>query len=123
MKQRTLTYAPTNVAIVELASRLLRLVRESFKSTTASGDYISSVGDLLLFGNSEILKVSTDNEEIYLEHQIKRLVECLGPVTVNEFLKEKQLRNENGGKRTMLEMKSFIEFVQERFNDIAPPLR
>ncbi|GKF95563.1 UvrD-like helicase, ATP-binding domain, P-loop containing nucleoside triphosphate hydrolase, partial [Tanacetum coccineum] len=81
MKQRTLTCAPTNVAIVESASRLLRLVRESFKSTTASGDYICSVGDLLLFGNSEILKVSTDSEEIYLEHRIKRLVECLGPVT------------------------------------------
>ncbi|GJU83140.1 UvrD-like helicase, ATP-binding domain, P-loop containing nucleoside triphosphate hydrolase [Tanacetum coccineum] len=147
MKQRTLTCAPTNVAIVESASRLLRLVRESFKSTTASGDYICSVGDLLLFGNSEILKVSTDSEEIYLEHRIKRLVECLGPVTgwkhcirsmidllencvseyynfiENEFLKEKQLRYENEGKRTMLEMKSFIEFVQERFNDIAPPLR
>ncbi|GJY39002.1 UvrD-like helicase, ATP-binding domain, P-loop containing nucleoside triphosphate hydrolase [Tanacetum coccineum] len=67
MKQRTLTYAPTNVAIVELASRLL----------------------------SEILKVSTDTEEIYLEHRIKRLVECLGPVTENEFLKEKQPRNED----------------------------
>ncbi|GKA07907.1 UvrD-like helicase, ATP-binding domain, P-loop containing nucleoside triphosphate hydrolase [Tanacetum coccineum] len=116
MKQRTLTCALTNVAIVELASRLLRLVRESFKSTTASGDYMCSVRDLLLFGNSEILKVSTDTEEIYLEHRIKRLVECLGPVTENEFLKEKQPRNEDEGKRTMLEMKSFIEFVLHLVN-------
>ncbi|GKA61791.1 UvrD-like helicase, ATP-binding domain, P-loop containing nucleoside triphosphate hydrolase, partial [Tanacetum coccineum] len=81
MKQRTLTCAPTNVAIVQLASRVLSLVRESFKTTTASGDYFCSVGDLLLFGNKEILKVSTDIEEIYLEHRVKRLAECLGPVT------------------------------------------
>ncbi|GJU96611.1 UvrD-like helicase, ATP-binding domain, P-loop containing nucleoside triphosphate hydrolase [Tanacetum coccineum] len=73
MKNRTLTCAPTNVAIVELASRVLNLVRESFKSTTSSGDYFCSVGDLLLFGNKEILKDSIDIEEIYLEHRIERL--------------------------------------------------
>nr|GEX43862.1 UvrD-like helicase, ATP-binding domain, P-loop containing nucleoside triphosphate hydrolase [Tanacetum cinerariifolium] len=147
MKQRTLTCAPTNVAIVQLASRALSLVRESFKTTTASGDYICSVGDLLLFGSKEILKVSTDVEEIYLEHRVERLAECLGPLTgwkhcvesmidllencvsqyysfiESEFLKEKQLSNENDDKRTMLEIKSFIEFVQERLNSSAPPLR
>ncbi|GKC35948.1 UvrD-like helicase, ATP-binding domain, P-loop containing nucleoside triphosphate hydrolase, partial [Tanacetum coccineum] len=147
MKQRTLTCVPTNVAIVQLASRVLSLVRESFKTTTASGDYFCSVGDLLLFGSKEILKVSTDVEEIYLEHRVERLEECLGPLTgwkhcvrsmidllencvsqfynfiESEFLKEKQLSNENDDKRTMLEIKSFIEFVQERFNSSAPPLR
>ncbi|GJZ35701.1 UvrD-like helicase, ATP-binding domain, P-loop containing nucleoside triphosphate hydrolase [Tanacetum coccineum] len=147
MKHRTLTCGPTNVAIVELASRVLNLVRESFKTTTSSGDYFSSVGDLLLFGKREILKVSIDIEENYLEHRIERLAECLGPVTgwkdcirsmidllencvseyynfiENEFLKDKKLRNENEGQRSMLEIKSFIEFVQEQFNYFAPPLR
>ncbi|GJR49993.1 UvrD-like helicase, ATP-binding domain, P-loop containing nucleoside triphosphate hydrolase [Tanacetum coccineum] len=147
MKQRALSCAPTNVAIVQLASRVLSLVRESFKTTTASGDYICSVGDLLLFGSKEILKVDTDVEEIYLEHRVERLAECLGPLTgwkhcieymidllencvsqyynfiESEFLKEKQLSNENDDKRTMLEIKSFIEFVQERFNSSGPPLR
>ncbi|PWA64840.1 recBCD enzyme subunit RecB, P-loop containing nucleoside triphosphate hydrolase [Artemisia annua] len=146
MKHRTLTCAPTNVAIVELASRVLNLARELFKTATASGNYLFSVGDLLLFGKREILKVSTDIEEIYLEHRIERLAECLGPVTgwkhcirsmsdllencvskyynfiETEFLKDK-LRNENEGKRSMLEIKSFIEFVQERFISFAPPLR
>ncbi|GKC72089.1 UvrD-like helicase, ATP-binding domain, P-loop containing nucleoside triphosphate hydrolase, partial [Tanacetum coccineum] len=55
-----------------------------------------------------LVKVSSHSEEIYLEQRVKRLAECLGPVT---------------GKRTMLEMKSFIEYVQERFNSSAPPLR
>ncbi|PWA56308.1 DNA helicase, UvrD-like, C-terminal [Artemisia annua] len=147
MKQRTLKCAPTNVAILQLASRMLSLVRESSKTTIASGDSFCSVGDLLLFGSKERLEVSTDIEEIHLEHRVKRIVECLGPVTgwkhcirsmvdllenyvseyynfiENEFLKEKQLRNENEDKRTMLEIKSFSEFVQERFNSLAPPLR
>ncbi|GJQ99904.1 UvrD-like helicase, ATP-binding domain, P-loop containing nucleoside triphosphate hydrolase [Tanacetum coccineum] len=106
-------------------------------------------GDLLLFGSRERLEVSTDSdiEEIYLEHRVKRIVECLGPVTgwkhcirsmidllencvseyysfiENEFLKEKQLRKENEDKRTMLEIKSFSEFVQEQYNSLVPPLR
>ncbi|PWA75023.1 hypothetical protein CTI12_AA245630 [Artemisia annua] len=146
MKHRNLTCGPTNVAIVELASRVLNLVRESLKTTTASGDYFCSVGDLLLFGKREILKVRIDIEEIYLEHRIERLAECLGPVTgwkdcirsmiyllencvceyynflENEFLKDK-FRNDNEGKRSMLEIKSFIEFVQVQFNYLAPPLR
>ncbi|PWA72412.1 uvrD-like Helicase, ATP-binding domain, P-loop containing nucleoside triphosphate hydrolase [Artemisia annua] len=147
MRQRNLACAPTNVAIVQLASRVQSLVRESFKTTTASGNYFCSLGDLLLFGSKEILKVSSHSEEIYLEHRVKKLAECLGPVTgwklcirsmidllencvcdyykflENEFLKEKQLRHENEGKSAMLEIKSFNEYVQERFNSSAPPLR
>ncbi|GJY49543.1 UvrD-like helicase, ATP-binding domain, P-loop containing nucleoside triphosphate hydrolase [Tanacetum coccineum] len=147
IQQRTLTCAPTNVAIVQLASRVLSLVKESYETTTAIYDYFSSVGDVLLFGNREILKLGTDTEEIYLEHRMERLAECLGPVTglkdcirsminllencvsgyysfiENEFLKGKQHGDENDGKRTMLEMKSFIEFVQERFTSFAPPLK
>ncbi|GKC17720.1 UvrD-like helicase, ATP-binding domain, P-loop containing nucleoside triphosphate hydrolase, partial [Tanacetum coccineum] len=95
-----------------LASRMLSLVRESFKTTAASGDYFYSVGDLLLFGSKEIFKVSTNIEEIYLDHRVERLAECLGLLT--------------GWKdciRTMLEIKSFIGSVQERFNSSAPPLR
>ncbi|PWA68458.1 UvrD-like Helicase, ATP-binding domain-containing protein [Artemisia annua] len=136
MNHRTLACAPTNVAIVQLASRLLSLVRESFKITTASGDYFCPVGDVVLFGTKERLNVSTDIEEIYLEYRVKRLVECLGPVTgwkhcirsminllenyvseyyiflENELLKEKQQ-----------EVKSFIEFVRDRFSCCALPLR
>ncbi|PWA55753.1 uvrD-like Helicase, ATP-binding domain, P-loop containing nucleoside triphosphate hydrolase [Artemisia annua] len=116
MAHKTLTCGPTNVAIVDLALRVLNLVRESLKTTTASGDYFCSVGDLLLFGKREILKVRIDIEEIYLEHRIERLAECLGPVT-------DKLRNDNEGKRSMLEIKSFIEFVQVQFKYLAPPLR
>ena len=75
---RTLVCAPTNVVVIQLASRVLRLVRESFKITTGSGDYFCPVGDVVLFGTKEMLNVSTDIEEIFLEHRVKRLVQCLG---------------------------------------------
>ncbi|GJZ38912.1 UvrD-like helicase, ATP-binding domain, P-loop containing nucleoside triphosphate hydrolase [Tanacetum coccineum] len=149
MNYRTLTCAPTNVAIVQLASRLLSLVRESFKITIASGDCISPVGDVVLFGTKERLSVSADIEEMYLEHRVKRLVECLGPMTgwkhcirsmidllencvseyhtfsENEFYKERQeyADEKTEDKGTKSEVKSFIEFVRDRFNSCAPPLR
>ncbi|GKB45427.1 putative ribonuclease H-like domain-containing protein [Tanacetum coccineum] len=77
----TLTCAPTNVAILQLASRMLSLIRESSKTTIACGDSFCSVGDLLLFGSKERLEVSTDIKEIHLEHRVKRIAECLGPMT------------------------------------------
>ncbi|PWA96132.1 uvrD-like Helicase, ATP-binding domain, P-loop containing nucleoside triphosphate hydrolase [Artemisia annua] len=137
MKQRALTCAPTNVAVAQLASRVQSLVRDSLETTTASGEYFCSVGDLLLFGSKEILKVSTNIEDIYLEHRVKMLEECLGPVTgwkdcirsmidllencVSEYYTF--IENENKGKRKILKLKSFVEFVQERFTSFAPPLR
>nr|KAJ0195865.1 hypothetical protein LSAT_V11C700353070 [Lactuca sativa] len=77
------------------------------------------VADLLLFGNKERLKVGTNIEDIYLEHRIERLTECLGSLSgwkrciksmidlledcvsqyhvfvANELFKEEQLTNEN----------------------------
>ncbi|GKC47737.1 UvrD-like helicase, ATP-binding domain, P-loop containing nucleoside triphosphate hydrolase [Tanacetum coccineum] len=136
MYRRTLVCAPTNVAIIELAPCVLKLVRESCKITSSSGDYFYPVRDVVLFGTKERLNVSTDIVEIFLKHRLKRLVECLGPVTgwkhcirsmidllencvskyhmflKNELCKEKQQ-----------EIKSFIEFVRDRFSSSARPLR
>ncbi|KAL5054952.1 hypothetical protein RYX36_035634 [Vicia faba] len=55
MNCRTLVYALTNVAIKEVASRVLSMVRESFDRNT--DDLICNLGDILLFGNHERLKV------------------------------------------------------------------
>nr|GEV89776.1 pentatricopeptide repeat-containing protein At3g13880 isoform X1 [Tanacetum cinerariifolium] len=104
---------------VQSASRLLSLVRESFKITIASGDCISPVGDVVLFCTKERLSVSADIEEMYLEHRVKRLVECLGPVTERQQYADEKTED----KGTKSEVKSFIEFVRDRFNSCAPPLR
>ncbi|XP_023769533.1 uncharacterized protein LOC111918090 isoform X2 [Lactuca sativa] len=147
MKCRTLTCAPTNVAIVAVASRVLSLVKESSKTVTASGDSFCSIGDLLLFGNKERLKVGKDIEEIYLDHRVEKLTECLGSLTgwkhciksmvdlledcvsqyhvfvENESMKEKQVTNENKSKTNNLKIKSFMEFVRVRFSSFVQPLK
>ncbi|KAJ0765120.1 putative TPR and ankyrin repeat-containing protein [Helianthus annuus] len=149
MNRRTLTCAPTNVAIDQVASRLLNLVKGSFNTITAGGDFIYCIGDILLFGNKKRLKVGTETEEIYLEGRINRLTECLGSFSgwkhcirsmtdllkncvsqyhvfkENELIKEKQFAAENQikTKATKLEVNSFIEFVRDRFSVCVSPLR
>jgi senataxin len=81
MNCRALICAPTNVAITEVASHILKMVTE-----TESSALFCSLGKILLFGNKERLKlkkrlklkVGSDIEEIYLDHRIQRLVECTG---------------------------------------------
>ncbi|XP_076915166.1 uncharacterized protein LOC143574429 [Bidens hawaiensis] len=151
MNHRTVTCAPTNVAIVQVASRVLSLVKEWSKITTASGDSFYCIGDVLLFGNKQRLKVGSEVEEIYLENRVKRLTECLGSFTgwrvciksmvdlledsVSEYHvfvdNEKQLaaknedenENEKETETTELVVKSFIEFVRDRFISCLIPLR
>jgi hypothetical protein len=78
---RTLTCAPTNVAIKEVASRVLKLVKESFETDIGVDALFCSFGDILLFGNKERLKVGSDMNMIYLDYRVQRLTECLGPLT------------------------------------------
>nr|XP_023914514.1 uncharacterized protein LOC112026063 [Quercus suber] len=83
MGYRTLTCAPTNVAIKEVASHVLKLVKESFETDIGIDALLRSYGDILLFGNKKRLNVGLDMEIIYLDHRVQKLTECLGPLTDN----------------------------------------
>ncbi|KAB2612295.1 hypothetical protein D8674_034611 [Pyrus ussuriensis x Pyrus communis] len=76
MNCRTLVCAPTNVAVTEVASHLVEMVIEA-----ESNALFCPLGKILLFGNKEGLKVGSDIEDIYLDHRVESLFECLGPVT------------------------------------------
>ncbi|KAF8020983.1 hypothetical protein BT93_G1409 [Corymbia citriodora subsp. variegata] len=80
-KHRTTVCASTNVAIKEVASRVLKLLKESDSGTsTETESSLSYLGDVLVFGNKERLKVDSDIEEIYLEHRVDCVAECLSMV-------------------------------------------
>lgn len=79
MNCRTLVCAPTNVAIKEVASRVLSMVRASFDRN--SNALFCAFGDMLLFGNHERLKVGADIEDIYLDYRVKQLSMCFKPPT------------------------------------------
>ncbi|KAE8038056.1 hypothetical protein FH972_010602 [Carpinus fangiana] len=132
MECKTLTCAPTNAAITEVASRTLKLVNESFKTDIGIDTWFFPLGDILLFGNKERLQLDSEVEEIHLDYRVKKLTDCLKPPTgwrhcfpsmidlledcvsqyniflENESLKEREHNNEN-------EINSFLDFLRTRF--------
>ncbi|KAK2383852.1 P-loop containing nucleoside triphosphate hydrolase superfamily protein [Trifolium repens] len=152
--QRTLVCTPTNVAIKEIASRVLSMIRSSFDGN--SDDLFCPLGDILLFGNHEELKVGEEIEDIYLDYRVKQLSMCFRPPTgwrycfgsmidllencvsqyhtfiENELRKEQETiddkktnwtKDDKASDCTESLCKSFLEFVRERFLEIALPLR
>ncbi|KAI9170204.1 hypothetical protein LWI28_024307 [Acer negundo] len=144
MKCRTLVCAPTNVAIKEVASHVLKLVKESYQDDSGRDTMFCPLGDILLFGNKDRLKVGDEVEEIYMDYRLKRLEEYFSDLTCSQafsFHRKltthwKQCFNsmvdvlkdcvsqyhvflENGNGKSM----SFLEFVREELKCAATQLR
>ncbi|KAL8048748.1 hypothetical protein ABFX02_07G087200 [Erythranthe guttata] len=134
---RTLVCAPTNVAIKELASRVVALVKKSSEENHYSS---CPLGEMLIFGNKDRLKVGSDIEEIYLDYRVDKLAHCLLSRTCckdsfasmldflehcvaqhrifveNVIIKEKEsVENEAN--------KSLLEFARDQFANLSTPLR
>ncbi|KAF7849074.1 hypothetical protein BT93_L1266 [Corymbia citriodora subsp. variegata] len=150
-EHRTIVCAPTNVAIKEVASRVLKLLKESDSSTsTETGNLLCYFGDILIFGNKERLKVDSDIEEIYLEHRVEcfseftgwhqcltsmmdALANCVCQYRI--FLENKHTKggkpgsDDDGSKCGSseedgnCELKSFLEFFRDQFKATVQPLR
>ncbi|KAI4357228.1 hypothetical protein L6164_001190 [Bauhinia variegata] len=152
MKCRVLVCAPTNVAIKEVASRVLSMVGESFES--GSDTLFCPLGDMLLFGNKKRLKAGAGIEGIYLDYRVKQLTECFAPVTgwrscfvstidlleycvshyhvyvENKLAKKEEDLDKNSETRGMdnsilnkEKPKSFLVFFREGFISATVPLR
>ncbi len=74
MKCRTLTCAPTNTAVLEVAQRLLKNVTESLEY---GGTY--GLGNLVLFGNGKQMKIVDRHDllDIFRDNRVKILQKCL----------------------------------------------
>ncbi|GFP95816.1 tpr and ankyrin repeat-containing protein 1, partial [Phtheirospermum japonicum] len=138
MNVRTLICAPTNVAIKELASRLIALVRNSVKTESGNGFLPCPLGEILIFGNKDRLKVGSDIEEVYLDYRVDRLVECLASFTgwkhciasmlnfLEDCVSQYQIFVENEQMQVDVEKSesgSLLKFARDRFSHLAPPLR
>nr|XP_043634996.1 uncharacterized protein LOC122606096 [Erigeron canadensis] len=75
LKCRTVTCAPTNIAVLGVTKRLMSLVRGSLSHDTYG------LGDILLFGNRERMAIDDhkDLSHIFLNFRIECLSECLAP--------------------------------------------
>lgn len=72
MKCRTLTCASTNIAVLEILTRLLSLVTESLEHDTYG------LGDIVLFGNAKRMKIEDRHQllDVFLDYRVKILGEC-----------------------------------------------
>ncbi|KAL8479569.1 hypothetical protein ACS0TY_026457 [Phlomoides rotata] len=144
MKVRTLVCAPTNIAITELVSQVAVHVRKSFKSETEKSHMSCPLGDMLVFGNKDNLKVGSDIQEILLDYRVERLLDCLVPLTgwkhcistmldfledcvshyqifiENEKIKSNDLPDAEVQQSVS---QSFLEFARLRFTHVASPCR
>ncbi|KAH6770322.1 hypothetical protein C2S52_015125 [Perilla frutescens var. hirtella] len=141
---RTLICAPTNIAITELASRVTALVRNSVEAESEKNFSPCPLGEMLIFGNKDRLKVGSDVQEIFLDYRIEMLMQCLVPLTgwkhciasmidfLEDCVSEHQIFVENelvkstelvDGETQQSGSKPFLEFARERFTHVASPLR
>lgn len=78
LKTRTLTCAPTNTAVLEVAARLQNLVKESLEYDTYG------FGDIVVFiGNRSRMKVDWYHglQDLLLDHRVDNLEKCFAPST------------------------------------------
>ncbi|KAL3838759.1 hypothetical protein ACJIZ3_023350 [Penstemon smallii] len=77
IKCRTLTCAPTNIAVIGVTKRLISLLG----GTLAYENY--GLGDVVLFGNGERMKIDDHEDlfDIFLDYRVKVLVKCFAPLT------------------------------------------
>ncbi|XP_057469573.1 uncharacterized protein LOC130758622 isoform X2 [Actinidia eriantha] len=77
MKCRTLTCAPTNVAVLEVAQRLVGIVKKALGNSTYG------FGDIVLFGNGERMKIDDyeDLFDVFLDYRVSVLASCFAPMS------------------------------------------
>ncbi|KAK9942494.1 hypothetical protein M0R45_008158 [Rubus argutus] len=110
LKCRTLTCAPTNIAVVEVTTRLLRLVNQSMDY----GKY--GLGDIILFGNRGRLKIDNYDYllEVFLDHRARILSKCFAPLSGWKHWLESMIDLlEDPNKQYLL----YLQLIRERCND------
>ncbi|KAL8476390.1 hypothetical protein ACS0TY_028893 [Phlomoides rotata] len=76
IKQRTLTCAPTNVAVVGVAKRLMSCLVGKLENDAYG------LGDVVLFGNGKRMKIDDHDDlyDVFLDHRIEILAHCFAPI-------------------------------------------
>ncbi|KAI3945667.1 hypothetical protein MKW92_004866 [Papaver armeniacum] len=134
MNCRTLACTPENVAVAELALRILNLHKDACESDLGQNKLGCSLGDFLLFGNMDRLELCGDLREIYVDDRVDSLVECFAPLTgwkkhfnsMVDFLEDcvyqYRLLLEKIGTNSEVH-KSLLKFAKDRFRALAVPLK
>ncbi|MCL7040265.1 hypothetical protein MKW94_029361, partial [Papaver nudicaule] len=145
MNYRTLACAPNNIAVAELALRILNLHKDACESDLGKNTSGCSLGDILLFGNFNRLEICADLGKVYVDYRVDSLVECFAPLTgwkkhfdsMVDFLEDcvsqhrivleneiitKVHVTEKIGNNSEVDM-SLLKFAKDRFRALVVPLK
>ncbi|KAG8363329.1 hypothetical protein BUALT_Bualt19G0011100 [Buddleja alternifolia] len=77
IKCRTLTCAPTNVAVIGVTKRLMSCLSGTLEHDTYG------LGDIVLFGNGERMKIDEHEDlyDVFLDNRIAALTQCFAPLS------------------------------------------
>ncbi|KAJ6926304.1 hypothetical protein NC651_010664 [Populus alba x Populus x berolinensis] len=130
MKCRTLACAPTNIAVLEVAARVVSTVAD------VVGYETYGMGDIILFGNRERMKVDGDQNDllhVFLDHRADILEKSFDPSTgwkhslasLISLLEDSEAQyhlylQDNMGKEGLLTCE---RFVWKRFNSSGKELK
>ncbi|KAF7018212.1 unnamed protein product [Triticum aestivum] len=131
VKCRTLTCAPTNVAVVGVCTRFLQNLKE-FNEHIDENGLPFSLGDVLLFGNKYNMDITEDLQEIFLDFRVDDLVECFSSLSgwkyriasmvsfFDDYVSRYDMLLEDEGNSDPV---SFLDFIKKQFDAIAIALK
>ncbi|XP_044967802.1 uncharacterized protein LOC123427749 [Hordeum vulgare subsp. vulgare] len=131
VKCRTLTCAPTNVAVVGVCTRFLQNLKE-FNEHIDENGLPFSLGDVLLFGNKYNMDITDDLEEIFLDFRVDDLVECFSSLSgwkyriasmvsfFDDCVSRYDMLLEDEGNSDPV---SFLDFIKKQFDATAVALK
>ncbi|KAF0892282.1 hypothetical protein E2562_014852 [Oryza meyeriana var. granulata] len=131
LKRRTLTCAPTNVAIVGVCTRFLHIFRDFNKNVTENC-LPFSLGDVLLFGNKYKMDITEELQDVFLDCRTDELVECFSSLTGWRYKIASMISffEDCGSQYDMLldddgrsERNCFLDFLKKQFDSTATALK
>uniref|UniRef100_A0A3B6CEN0 DNA2/NAM7 helicase-like C-terminal domain-containing protein n=1 Tax=Triticum aestivum TaxID=4565 RepID=A0A3B6CEN0_WHEAT len=131
LKCRTLTCAPTNVAVIGVCTRFLKKMK-NFSEIIDENGLPFSFGDILLFGSRSNMDITEDLQEVYLDFRVDELAECFSSssgwnyriASMVSFFEDSVSRYdmllEDDGK---IDPVCFLDFIKKQFDATAIALK
>ncbi|CAL5025640.1 unnamed protein product [Urochloa decumbens] len=131
LKCRTLTCAPTNVAVIGVCTRFLQNLKD-FNKQTVKSDLPLSLGDVLLLGNKYKMDITEELQEIFLDYRADELVECFSSLSGWRYIIASMISffEDCGSRYDMVledngsgDLVCFLDFLKKQFDVAAKAVR
>ncbi|KAG8066101.1 hypothetical protein GUJ93_ZPchr0004g39747 [Zizania palustris] len=131
LKCRTLTCAPTNVAVVGVCTRFLQVFRD-FNKNDNENSLPLSLGDVVLFGNKHNMDITEELQDVFLDCRTDELAECFSSLMGWRYKIASMISffEDSGSQYDMLldddgrsDPICFLDFLKKQFNVTATALK